>query len=60
MYARGMSVREIQAFLAEQYGTNVSADFISSVTDQVIEQVQAWQVLALEPMNPVVFFDARL
>ncbi|AHG63805.1 IS256 family transposase [Advenella mimigardefordensis] len=58
MYARGMSVREIQAFLAEQYGTNVSADFISSVTDQVIEQVQAWQVRALEPMYPVVFFDA--
>lgn len=58
MYARGMSVREVQAFLAEQYHTNVSADFISSVTDQVIEQVQAWQVRALEPMYPVVFFDA--
>src|SRR5690606_42145788 len=58
MYARGMSVREIQAFLAEQYGTRVSADFISSVTVEVVEEVQAWQVRALEPMYPVVFFDA--
>ena len=33
MYARGMTVREIQAFLAEQYGTEVSPEFISSVTD---------------------------
>jgi putative transposase len=35
MYARGMSVREIQGFLAESYGTEVSPDFISSVTDEV-------------------------
>ena len=35
LYARGMTVREIQAFLAEQYGTEVSPDFISSVTDAV-------------------------
>src|SRR5690606_13271417 len=58
MYARGMSVREIQAFLAEQYGTDVSPDFISSVTDEVMDEVQAWQHRALEPMYPVVFFDA--
>ncbi len=58
MYARGMSVREIRAFLAEQYGTDVSADFISSVTDEVMDEVLAWQNRALEPMYPVVFFDA--
>jgi len=58
MYARGMSVREIRAFLAEQYGTEVSADFISSVTDEVMDEVLAWQSRALEPMYPVVFFDA--
>lgn len=37
MYARGITVREIQGFLAEQYGTEVSADFISAVTDAVME-----------------------
>jgi len=58
MYARGMTVREIQAFLQEQYGTEVSPEFISSVTDAVMDEVLAWQGRLLEPMYPVVFFDA--
>jgi putative transposase len=58
MYARGMTVREIQGFLLEQYGTEVSPDFISSVTDEVMAEVTAWQARPLEPMYPVVFFDA--
>lgn len=55
MYARGMTVREIQGFLLEQYGTDVSPDFISSVTDEVMAEVTAWQARPLEPMYPVVF-----
>jgi len=58
MYARGMTLREIQGFLAEQYGTEVSPEFISSVTDEVMAEVAAWQSRPLEPMYPVVFFDA--
>lgn len=58
MYARGMTVREIQGLLAEQYGTEVSAQFISTVTDAVLEEVRAWQSRPLEPMYPVIFFDA--
>lgn len=58
MYARGMTVREIRAFLLEQYGTDVSHDFISSVTDAVMEEIGAWQQRPLEPMYPVIFFDA--
>jgi transposase-like protein len=58
MYARGMTVREIQGFMAEQYGTEVSPEFISSVTDAVMAEVTAWQARPLEPMYPVVFFDA--
>ncbi|MDF0748594.1 transposase, partial [Bacillus velezensis] len=58
MYARGMTVREIQGFLAEQYGTEVSPEFISSVTDAVMDEVTAWQTRPLETMYPVVFFDA--
>jgi transposase-like protein len=58
MYARGMTVREIQGFLAEQYGTEVSPDFISTVTDAVMTEVGAWQARPLEPIYPVVFFDA--
>lgn len=53
-----MTVREIQGFLAEQYGTTVSPEFSSSVTDEVLAEVTAWQQRPLEPMYPVVFFDA--
>lgn len=60
MYARGITIREIQGFLAEQYGTEVSPEFISSVTDAVMAEVTAWQSRPLEPVYPVVFFDALL
>ncbi|CUJ18224.1 Transposase and inactivated derivatives [Achromobacter xylosoxidans] len=60
MYARGMSVREIQAFLAESYGTEVSPDFISSVTDEVMAETIAWQNRPLEAMYPVVFDALRV
>jgi putative transposase len=58
MYARGMTVREIQAFLEEQYGTKVSPDLISEVTDAVLEEVKNWQVRPLEKLYPIVFMDA--
>ena len=58
MYARGMTVREIRGFLLEQYGTEVSPEFVSSVTDAVMDEVTAWQTRPLETMYPVVFFDA--
>ena len=53
-----MTVREIQGFLAEQYATEVSPEFISSVTDAVMAEVTAWQSRPLEPLYPVIFFDA--
>lgn len=58
MYARGMTMREIQGFLLESYGVEVSPEFISSVTEAVMAEVTAWQSRPLEPMYPVVFFDA--
>jgi transposase-like protein len=58
MYARGMTVREVQGFLVDQYGVDVSPEFISSVTDAVMAEVGAWQARPLEAMYPVVFFDA--
>lgn len=58
MYARGMTVREIQGYLAEIYAVEVSPDLISSVTDAVMSEVMAWQSRPLEMMYPVVFFDA--
>src|SRR5689334_5282970 len=58
LYARGLTVREIQAFLREMYVVEVSPDFISTVTDAVHAEVTAWQRRPLEPLYPVVFFDA--
>ena len=58
MYARGMSVREIVGHLCDLYGVDVSPDLISAVTDSVLEEVAAWQARPLEPVYPLVFFDA--
>jgi putative transposase len=58
MYARGMTVREIQGYLAEMYTVDVSPELISKVTDAVMSEVTAWQSRPLETMYPVVFFDA--
>ncbi len=58
LYARGMTVREIQGHLQELYGVDVSPDLISRVTDAVLEEVRAWQTRPLDPLYPVVFFDA--
>ena len=58
MYARGMTVREIQGYLEEMYGILVSPDLISQVTDAVMEEVREWQNRPLDRLYPVVFFDA--
>src|SRR4051794_9968863 len=57
LYARGMSVRDIQAHLAELYGVEVGHDLISRVTDAVLEDVRAWQQRPLEDVYPVIFLD---
>ncbi len=58
LYARGMSTREIQGHLQEIYGAEVSPQLISTVTDAVSAEVSEWQSRPLDPMYPVVFFDA--
>jgi putative transposase len=58
LYARGLSVREIQAHLQELYRVEVSPDLISRVTDAVLEEVREWQTRPLDPVYPVIFFDA--
>lgn len=58
MYARGMSAREIVGHLRDLYGIEVSPDLVSAVTDAVLEEIAAWQTRPLEPVYPIVFFDA--
>ncbi len=57
LYARGLSVREIQGHLEEMYGTEVSPSLISAVTDAVIDDVKLWQARPLDPLYPIVYLD---
>jgi putative transposase len=58
LYARGLTVREIQGHLTEIYAVDVSPDLISRVTDAVLDEVREWQSRPLDPIYPIVFFDA--
>ena len=57
MYARGMSVRDIQACLLEMYQVDVSEGLISQATEGIMEDVKAWQNRPLDPIYPIVFLD---
>jgi putative transposase len=54
MYARGMTVRDIQGHLEDVYGVEVSPDLISRVTSAVVEDVAAWQNRPLDAVYPIV------
>lgn len=58
MYARGMSVRDIQGHLEDLYGVDVSPDLISRVTSAVMDDVVAWQNRPLDAVYPIVYLDA--
>jgi putative transposase len=57
LYARGMTVREIQAHLQEMYGAEVSPSLISTVTDAVVDEVKNWQSRPLDPLYPIIYLD---
>jgi putative transposase len=57
LYSRGLSVRDIEAHLAEIYGVKVGRDLISRVTDAVMDDVRAWQQRPLDDVYPVIFLD---
>jgi putative transposase len=58
LYAHGMSVRGIVHHLEQVYGTQLSAETVSRITDAVLEEVRAWQHRPLDPVYAVVFLDA--
>ena len=57
LYAKGMTVRDIETFLEELYGTNISRDLISKITDGVMEEVKFWRSRPLERVYPIVYID---
>ena len=58
MYARGMTTREITGHLLDIYGMEVSPELISTITNEVIDEVRAWQNRPLDAVYPIVYFDA--
>ncbi|MFT4718092.1 MAG: putative transposase [Rickettsiales bacterium] len=58
MYARGMTMSEIEGHLKDIYGTDVSKDFISNVTDSIITELNSWQNRPLDEVYPIIYMDA--
>lgn len=58
LYAGGMTIRDIQAHLQATYGTELSHETISNITDEVLEEVRAWQDRPLDAFYPVMYLDA--
>ena len=60
MYARGMTMKEIQSHLQEIYACDVSHELISNITDEVIEEVKEWQNRPLDEIYPILYLDAMM
>jgi transposase-like protein len=58
LYAKGLTTGEIQSHLAEIYGTEVSRETISKITDAVLPDMMAWQSRPLDRVYPVLLIDA--
>lgn len=58
MYGRGMSTRDINQHMQEIYGIDVSAEFVSKVTDKILPRIREWQDRILQPIYPIVYMDA--
>jgi len=57
LYSKGMTVRDIEIFLEDLYGTNVSRDLISNITDGILEDVEAWRNRLLDRVYPILYID---
>ena len=58
LYAGGMTIRDIQHHLARTIGTELSHETISKITDEIGEEILAWQRRPLESLYPVIYLDA--
>lgn len=58
LYAKGLTTGDIQAHLLEIYGTEISRETISKITDQIVEDMAVWQRRPLERLYPVLLIDA--
>ena len=60
MYARGMTLSEIQGYIEEIYATEVSRELLSNIIDEIIDEVREWQNRPLDKTYPILFLDAMV
>ncbi len=58
MYGRGMSTRDINQHMQEIYGIDVSAEWVSKITDKILPRIKEWQNRVLQSVYPIVYMDA--
>lgn len=58
LYAGGMTLRDIRHHLASTIGTELSHETLSKITDEIGEEILAWQSRPLEALYPIVYLDA--
>ena len=58
LVARGMTVRDVQAHIAEVYQVEISAELVSKITDAVLPELREWQNRPLDPVYPILYLDA--
>lgn len=57
MYAKGMTTRDIQAYMNDIYGVDVSPSMISAITDKVTPMIKEWQVRPLSDLYTILYLD---
>jgi len=57
MYARGLSMKDIQGYIEEIYGIEVSHEMISNITDKVLDELASWQNRPLDNVYPILYLD---
>jgi transposase-like protein len=60
MYARGMSLRDIEKQVKEMYDVEMSDTLIGRIIDKITPQITAWQNRTLEAIYPIVYMDAMV
>jgi len=58
LYAKGMTTGDIATHLQDIYGTQVSRDLVSRVTDTIVADMTSWQNRPLDAIYPVILIDA--
>ncbi len=58
MYGLGLTTSDIQKHIMDMYGSDVSKDLISNITDKILPDIQEWQGRPLSSLYPIIYLDA--